>query len=135
MRVFLDTNVIVAAVATRGLCSDVLHAVLAEHVLVVGETVLSELGTVLGRKLGVPPGIVREVVAFLGREGEVVAEAPGLQIRIRDPADVAILAEAAGGRADVLVTGDRDLLAVAKKAPFRIVDPRGLWEQLRTVPG
>ena len=43
MRVFVDTNVLVAAVATRGLCADVLRAVLASHELVVSQQVLAEV--------------------------------------------------------------------------------------------
>jgi predicted nucleic acid-binding protein len=37
VRVYLDTNVLMSAVATRGLCADVLHVVVAEHQLVAGE--------------------------------------------------------------------------------------------------
>ena len=36
MRVFLDTNMLVAAFATRGLCEDVLRTTLSEHELVIG---------------------------------------------------------------------------------------------------
>jgi hypothetical protein len=32
------------------------------------------------------------------------------------------------------VTGDQDLLSVAKNAPIRVLTPRGLWELLRTEP-
>ncbi len=69
MRVYLDTNVVVSAVATRGLCADVLQAIVAEHELVVGEAMLSELRRILAQKLGLPKEIVanREVVtAYLG---------------------------------------------------------------------
>ena len=38
MRILLDTNVLVAAFATRGFCFDILQLVLAEHRLLVGET-------------------------------------------------------------------------------------------------
>ena len=54
MRVCLDTDVLVAAVATRGLCSDVLRAVLAEHELVIGEVILVERRRVLTIKFKVP---------------------------------------------------------------------------------
>jgi predicted nucleic acid-binding protein len=47
MRVCLDTNVLVAAVATRGLAADVLRLTLAEHDLLVPEVVLTELRRVL----------------------------------------------------------------------------------------
>jgi len=40
VRVCLDTNVLVAAFATRGLCADVLRAVLTEHVPVLGDVIL-----------------------------------------------------------------------------------------------
>ncbi len=71
MRVFLDTNVLVSAFATRGLCADVLRVVLGEHTLVTSEVVLRELGRVLQRRIGIPPRTVKEIVDFL-REHEVV---------------------------------------------------------------
>ena len=49
MIVCFDTNVLVSAVATRGLCADIVNAALAEHQLIVGETVLMELRQVLRR--------------------------------------------------------------------------------------
>ena len=40
MRVFLDTNVLVSAMATRGLCADVLREILTSHRLVVSARTL-----------------------------------------------------------------------------------------------
>jgi predicted nucleic acid-binding protein len=51
VKVALDTNVLVSAVATRGLCADIFNHILAEHQLVVGVTVLSELQRVLREKM------------------------------------------------------------------------------------
>ncbi len=134
MKIYLDTNVLVSAVATRGLCADVLHAVLAEHQLIVGDAVLSELRRVLRQKIRLPAGAVSEVEAFLRQQAVVVRTVPPLAIKIRDHDDLAILAEAVAGAADVLVTGDRDLLDIAARAPLPIVTPRGLWELLRSNP-
>ncbi|MDE2980788.1 MAG: putative toxin-antitoxin system toxin component, PIN family [Gemmatimonadota bacterium] len=131
MRIFLDTNVLVSAMATRGICADVLRVVIADHTLVVSETVLDELRRVLRRKLGVPAETVEAVEAFLRRHGTVVDRAPPLGIEIRDPCDVAVLEQAVAGQAVVLVTGDRDLLEIEQAVPIRIVSPRGLWEDLR----
>lgn len=132
MKVALDTNVLVSAFATRGLCADLVHAIVAEHQLIVGVTVLTELRRVLREKMKVPTDTIREVEAFLHREAVVVEQAPVLSVKLRDKSDVAVLAEAIGGGADVLVTGDRDLLDIADSAPLRIVTPRGFWEQLRS---
>lgn len=59
---------------------------------------------------------------------------PALAITVRDTSDLLVLAEAVAGGADVLVTGDRDLLDIAAKAPIPIVTPRGCWERLRANP-
>lgn len=135
MKVYLDTNVLVSAFATRGLCADILHAVMAEHQLIVGDAVLAEVRRVLRQKIRLPPAAVAEVEALLRQQGLPVTAAPPLAIRIRDADDLVILSEAVAGGADVLVTGDRDLLDIAAKAPLPIVTPRGFWELLRSNPG
>lgn len=134
MRVYLDTNVLVSAYATRGLCDDILHAVLAEHQLVIGEAAISETRRVLRKKIRLSTEVVAEVEAFLRQQAAVIADPPPLLIRLRDPDDLVILAEALAGKADVLVTGDRDLLEIAAHAPLPIVTPRGMWELLRANP-
>jgi putative PIN family toxin of toxin-antitoxin system len=132
VRIFLDSNVLVSAVATRGLSYDVLRLVLARHELVIGEVVLTEVERVLREKLGVAQEIVGEFDELLRREAlVVVAQADRLGIELRDPDDVVVLEQAVAGDADVLVTGDRDLLDAADEAPLRIVTPRELWELLR----
>ena len=131
MIVFFDTNVLVSAVATRGLCADVVNAALAEHQLTIGETVLAELRQVLRQKLRLPASLADEMDAFLRQYAEVVKASATLEIRIRDVNDQAILAEAVTAKADVLVTGDQDLLEIAAQAPLKILSPRGFWELLR----
>lgn len=134
MKVYLDIDVLVSAFATRGLCADILHAVMAEHQLIVGDAVLAEVRRVLRQKIRLRPAAVSEVEALLRQQGLIVTAAPPLTIKMRDADDLAILSEAVAGGADVLVTGDRDLLDIAAKAPLPIVTPRGLWELLRSNP-
>jgi len=131
VRVALDTNVLVSAVATRGLSADVFNLILAEHELVVGETVLSELRRVLGEKIKVPSKTIDEVVALLRQEATVVKKAEELAVKIRDKTDLPVLSEAVAGNADVLVTGDKDLLEIEEKVPIQILSPRAFWEQIR----
>ena len=132
MRVFLDTNVLASAVATRGICADILQTVLAEHELVVGQAVLVELSRVLVRRFGITSELVAETEEFLRREGEVIDAAPPFGAAVRDPDDAIILDQAVAGAADVLVTGDRDLLEMDSDPPIRILSPRGFWELLRS---
>lgn len=127
MRVCLDTNVLVAAVATRGLAADVVRLILAEHDLLVPEVVLGELRRVLATKLKLPGPRISEIETFL-REHEVIPKpARRLEIAVRDRADAWVLASAVAGRAEVLVTGDQDLLVLGRRAPLPVLDPRGFW--------
>lgn len=135
MRVFLDTNVLVSAVATRGICADVLQAVLVRQQLVIGETVLAELRCVLRDELKLPAGSAEEVDQLLRGEAVVVRDAVPLRISLRDASDLPVLSEAVAGEADVLVTGDRDLLEIEGGTPVPIVSPRGFWERLRSDTG
>ncbi len=131
MKVALDTNVLIAAVATRGLCADLLHLILPEHQLIVGQTVRTELRRVLRTKLKLSPQVIAEYDAFLERQCILATATEPVAITIRDPADARVLAEAVAGQADVLVTGDRDLLSVAPRAPIPIEDPRNFWKRVR----
>ena len=132
MKVFVDTNVLVAAYATRGLCSDLLRLILAQHELVVSRQVLAELERALRDKIGLPEALVAEILATLSPN--LWEQAGELQspIALRDPTDEPILAAAVASGAAVLVTGDADLLAVAVGAPLSILGPRVFWMQQRT---
>jgi putative PIN family toxin of toxin-antitoxin system len=130
LRVYLDTNVVVSAVGTRGLCADVLQAVLAGHELVVGEAMLAELHRVLQQKLGLSPELVNEAEAFLRRQATVIVSGPRVSIEGVDRADAAVVGEAAAGTADLFVTGDHELLT-ARGLPVKAVSPRDLWDRLR----
>lgn len=131
MRIFLDTNVLVSAFTTRGICADVVTVALAEHELVVGNTVLTELGRVLRRKMKMPRTAIEETEDFIRREATIVSAKPDPTLpEVRDPGDLKVLAEAIAGGADVLVSGDRDLLDVASELPLEVLSPRGFWEKL-----
>lgn len=131
MKVFFDTNVLVAAFATRGLCADLFAHVLLEHELVVGEVVLDELREKLRTKLKLPKKTIDEIEALLRESVVVKKPAKHLGLKISDPDDEWVVASAVAGGADVLVTGDAAVLKVGKRAPVPILPPRGLWDLLR----
>ena len=131
MKVFLDTNVLVSAYTTRGICTDLLRYILAEHELLTGEVNLVELRRVLRDRFRASPELIATVEAELRDETIVPKPAKPSPLPIRDPDDRWVLASAVDGNADLLVTGDRDLLAVARQAPLAIVDPRGCWDRFR----
>ncbi len=132
MRVCLDTNVLIAAFATRGLCADVLRAVLTEHDLIIGEVILAEFSRVLKTKFKVPEDRIASAMAVFSTVEVVPKPAQPSELQVRDRVDRWILATALAGQADILVTGDADLLGVADQAPLPILAPRAFWELLRS---
>jgi len=104
---------------------------MAEHELILGEAVLTELKRVLRKKMRVPAEVADEYDSLLRRESRVVAKAKALVVAIRDKSDIPVLSEAIAGNAEVLITGDRELLEIAEQLPLQILTPRAWWEQLR----
>lgn len=131
MRVFLDTNVLVSAFATRGICEDVLREVLASHELVVSRPLMTELEQVLRRKLGMPKALVSEVLEFFKQDPHLYEAGTLPAVKIRDRADLKMLSSAIEGDAEIFVTGDKELLALRKVESLQILSPRAFWELLK----
>lgn len=135
MRVFLDTNVIASATATRGLCADVLRTVIEFHDLVVSDHLVNELRRVLKDKFGASPDLIADVVWLIGQDTIAAGHEPLHNVPLSDPADVAIVSCALNGTADVLVTGDKELLDLRRIGSLEILTPRQFWDKERGQQG
>jgi putative PIN family toxin of toxin-antitoxin system len=132
VRVFLDTNVLVSAFATRGLSADLLELVMVEHEVVTGRRVLKELERALRGKLKLPASRCAEVVELVAGEAAVVVEdAPPAECDVEE-ADRFVLGEAMAAGADAFITGDAQLVELGSVGSLRILTPRQLWELLRS---
>ena len=135
MRVFLDTNVLVSAFASRGLCAEVLELVLLDHDLILGRNVLRELEKALREKVKLPVARLTEIVAFISSEAtQVIDHAEPANVKVDEP-DALVLGEALTSHADLFVTGDAALLRLASVGALKIVSPRQFWELLRASNG
>lgn len=130
MRVFFDTNVLISAFVSRGLCRDLFRKTFRKHGILIGEPVLIELKQVLTGKFGVPPEKAAAVEQFLRTQAECCVTAKGDIPGISDPDDATVVACAIAGRADLFVTGDKELLDLSEVEGMPIVSPRELWERL-----
>ena len=101
MRVFLDTNIIVSAFATRGLCADLFREILAAHTLITSEHILQETEDVLARRFKVPEETVGEIIALLRKQEIVTPSDTPPQISIRDLDDLPVVAAAIEAKADL----------------------------------
>ena len=134
MRVFLDTNILASAAATRGLCADVLREVFASHQLLTSAQVLNELRRVLRTKFNLDQDLIDDFI-WLMRQDTVLARPAQLpRVEIQDQDDLPILSAAISAGADVFVTGDKELLDLGRIEQLAILSPRQFWEKLKAQP-
>jgi putative PIN family toxin of toxin-antitoxin system len=129
VRVVLDTNVVIAAVISEGLCRDLVRVRVLPHTIITSEWLLRELRTRLPDKFGVDPAEL-PLLAQVHKEAEIVIPARFGERVCRDKDDDVVLATALAGKADVFVTGDEDLLVLKKFRGIRILSPRQFLELL-----
>ncbi len=118
MRAVVDTNILVRAlIKPQGTVGPVLrHLREGAYRLLYSESLLAELVDVLGRpriqaKYGIGADDVATVLKLLELRGELVI--PRRRVTVcRDPKDNQVLEAAIAGRADVIVSGDDDLLVL-----------------------
>jgi putative PIN family toxin of toxin-antitoxin system len=128
MRVVLDSNVFIAAVAARGICEVIVELCLERHRLISGEEILGEVEEKLRTKLKVPHRVVTEYVKFLRQNAEFVMPEKLDPKTCRDPNDLMVLGLVSPGDVQAIVTGDKDLLVLGNFKDAPIMTPRAFWE-------
>ncbi len=129
MRVVCDTNVLVAGIAADGLCRDLAKRRLPQVDLITSPALLEELARTLRRKFDTDPADVPFLKAYRERATVVRPKALPKQV-CRDRDDDKVLATAAAGRADVILTGNDDLLVLREYRGIRILSPRQFVEMM-----
>jgi putative PIN family toxin of toxin-antitoxin system len=129
VRVVLDTSVLIAAVMSDGLCRDLVRERVLPHTIVTSRPLLRELRTTLHKKFSFRPEEL-PLLSELDEEAEIVTPAPLHETICRDKDDDVVLATGLAGKADVVVTGDDDLLELKEFRGIRILSPRKFLELL-----
>ena len=131
MKIILDTNVIIAAFATRGLCNSIFELCLDRHTIIISEHILSEIHRNLERKIKLPEIQCDYVIEYL-REYCLLSEINELgDIICRDRDDIKILGLAEHAKPEYIITGDNDLLVLKEFNSIKIVTPREFWNILK----
>ncbi len=126
MRVVVDTNIFVSILIRPGKALSTFVDYLDQHATILYSTeTLTELVDVMRRRkfdAYTAPEEVAVFVQWLIAAGELVTidEAPAVS---RDPKDDKFLAVALAGRADYLISGDKDLLVLGRIGATPIVSP------------
>jgi putative PIN family toxin of toxin-antitoxin system len=127
-RIVVDTNVFVSAILLPlSLPRQAVDKALDAGLLLFSEGTMDELAAVLFRKKFDLYVGAEERALFLGRLRSTAEFAPIIQLvrECRDPEDDKFLEVALNARADVIVTGDADLLEMNPWRGVKILSPAG----------
>jgi putative PIN family toxin of toxin-antitoxin system len=134
LRVVLDTNVLISGIAYPASIPGKIVAAWRHGSVdvILSSFILDELRWVLPRLTNrhcLSASEIDDVVDSLAILAEVIDPLPGIDPEPRDASDLPVLGTLLAARqssgADYLVTGDKDLLALAERFP--IVTPAQFW--------
>jgi putative PIN family toxin of toxin-antitoxin system len=128
MKLVLDTNVLIAAFLTRGVCAELLEYVVKRHEPVCSAYILQEFHEKLVEKFKVSRRDSDAAVRLLASRFAMVDPVELGQRVCRDPHDDPVLGTALAGRCACLITGDRDLLSLRSFRGIAILSPQQFWK-------
>lgn len=128
MKVVFDTNVLLAAFLTEGLCAKLLlRAKRSEFDLCICPFILREFQDKLKTKFGATSAEIREAVSLV-REASSLTDPQKSHLKVaqasKDPDDDEVIACAVASGAQYLVTGNSDLKAIGSYGAVKIISPR-----------
>jgi putative PIN family toxin of toxin-antitoxin system len=131
VRIVLDTNVLLAGVATHGICAGLLALSFRDHAVVLSEHILTEFIDHYVGKFKATWEQATLVADTLRKHGEIVVPMPISPDDFGDPDDLPVLGTALAGRADCLITGDKKLLELGHYQGIPILSPRDFYDRIR----
>lgn len=122
MRVVLDSNILIAALLFPGGRAEAAVANILGGVddLVISRPIIREVLSVLASKFSRDKEELSRVAVVLGEMGEIVNPSRRLSV-FRDEPDNRILECAVEGKAEVIVTGDKAMLAIGRYEGIRLI--------------
>jgi putative PIN family toxin of toxin-antitoxin system len=132
VRAVFDTNVLLAAFLTEGVCAKLLgRARRRQFELILSPFILSEFKRVLSRKFGADRAEIASALSLVAEAASAMVDpkAPFPAV-CRDKDDDQVLACVRDAGAAFLVTGDADLLVLGKSAGALIITPRDFEREM-----
>jgi len=113
LRVVVDTNVLVSAFLTYGKPAELIVRLLKDHEVILSNAIVDEFKEVFSdEEFCVKNADVERFLASTLRKAKLVKPISHYKVVSQDPDDNAIINTACKGKANYIVTGDRDLLKI-----------------------
>ncbi len=125
IKVLIDTNVYISAIAFGGTSRQVINAVISgEIVNYISNEILDELTDVLKRpKFAYEKNVIRSIISEIEQISKLFNDYPEIDLVKQDSKDNHVLSCALQAKVDYLVTGDRDLLTLNPHGNLKMLSP------------
>lgn len=126
IRVVLDSNVLISSLFWKGPPRRIADLAMAQHIEnITSPDILSEIESVLYEDFSdIPFSRIEEIIRDILSYSQLIQAEKISVRRLRDIMDAKIIACAIAGKADYIVTGDKDLLVLKGYKGIRIVTPK-----------
>ncbi len=130
MKIILDTNVLISAFVFRGKAALVFDHCMAYEEIIISNWILNELTDKLRNKFNVPEHTISEIEQLLKSSSTLATPDNELPSICRDKDDNNILQLAAYLNAELIITGDKDLIVIGKFNKTVIITPAMFIDQI-----
>ena len=128
MKLFIDSNVLIAAYIAHGNCYDLYGHCLDKHIVYSSDFVRQEVLEKLEKKIRLPEEKVQWAYQHLCMHTLLASEALLKERICRDKDDDRVIAAAIKAGADCILSGDVDLLVLKNVHGIPIISPRDFWK-------
>lgn len=128
MRILVDTNVIISGLIAKGACFEVLEDLVYTHTPIITPFVLAECQDVLLQKFHLSKPTVKSLLFVIERYFKQGENSTTFIKVCKDPDDNQLFADALLNKAEIILSGDKDVLSVKDYEGIRIISPKDYWK-------
>jgi putative PIN family toxin of toxin-antitoxin system len=133
VKVVFDSNVLVAAFATHGVCHELFEYCLRNTTILCSDFISGEVERILIHKIKTPAQKTSEIIHYLKNQTQWIVPERVIVENLRDRNDQMVISTALSGGADYLITGDKDMLVLKMIKKTIILSPRNFWIHCQSV--
>lgn len=133
MKLVLDTNILVAAFISHGVCNELLEHCALHHQIIISNHILDEFRRVLMRKFAFSQYEVNEASQLIISKAMLVKPVCLERPVTRDSMDDLVIAAALAGQCVCIISGDKDLTDIGEYQGIKIITPAEFWKYEETI--
>ena len=128
MIILLDTNVLISAIISHGVCFELFEYCIKNHKIIASNYIINEFIEKLDTKFKFTKNEIQEARNIVFEKIIIVEIENIICEKIKNQDDLPILGTAIARECDCIITGDKELQNIKKFKNIDIISPGEFWE-------